>query len=76
MDQYPQLLGIGIDEGTALIVEKSLGSVIGKGQVHFYDRGKPTVEGDPDYESVGGNGKYELIKRKVLNTGATKNVKP
>jgi cyanophycinase len=36
VETYPQILGIGIDESTAIIVEKSTASVIGRGQVYFY----------------------------------------
>ncbi|MFT5411599.1 MAG: cyanophycinase [Verrucomicrobiales bacterium] len=69
VDQYPQLLGIGIDEGTALIVEGKIGKVEGKSAVHFYDRNKPVTEGKPDYESVGDGGSYDLVARKILKLG-------
>ncbi len=36
VETYPQILGIGIDESTAIIVEKSTASVTGRGQVSFY----------------------------------------
>ena len=65
--RYPQLLGIGIDEGTALIVEGEIGSVSGKGSVHFYNRRKPLIEGSPDYESVHDGGRYHLVRRSILN---------
>ena len=69
VDRFPQILGIGIDEGTALIVKGPVGLVQGKGQVHFYDRRKETSEEDKDYESVGTGGRYQLVQRKVLNLG-------
>jgi cyanophycinase len=34
---YPQLLGIGIDESTAIIVQGHIAEVVGKGNVAFYD---------------------------------------
>jgi cyanophycinase len=34
---HPELLGIGIDEGTALVVTGDVGSVIGSGRVAIYD---------------------------------------
>ena len=67
MDRFPQVLGIGIDEGTALIVKGPVGLIQGKGQVHFYDRRKETNGEDKDYESVGSGGRYQLVQRKVLN---------
>jgi cyanophycinase len=49
---YPQLLGIGIDEGTAIIVKQSVAEVVGKGNVAFYDalspRDSATTERDVD----------------------------
>jgi cyanophycinase len=69
VDRFPQILGIGIDEGTALIVKGPVGLVQGKGQVHFYDRRKETEDADKDYESVGRGGRYQLVQRKVLNPG-------
>jgi cyanophycinase len=42
---YPQLLGLGIDEDTGLVVHGSLGEVVGKGGVTFVD-GRDTVRFD------------------------------
>lgn len=61
---YPKMLGIGIDEATALIVRGHLGEVMGKGQVHFFDRTRPIPEGKPGYESVKAGGQYDLKERK------------
>jgi len=65
VETYPQLLGIGIDEATALIVRQSEAEVVGKGRVFFYDRAadpeealKPVV--------LSAKGRYDLIKREVL----------
>ncbi|MDG1853219.1 MAG: cyanophycinase [Verrucomicrobiales bacterium] len=69
VDRFPQILGIGIDEGTALIVKGPVGLVQGKGQVHFYNRRRETKGEDKDYESVGSGGRYQLVQRKVLNLG-------
>lgn len=66
VDFYPEILGIGIDESTALIVEGSKGVVAGRGDVHFYDRRKSAPEDGPDYESVGSGGVYDLKARAVL----------
>jgi cyanophycinase len=66
MKIYPQLLGIGLDEGTALIVQGHLADVVGRGQAHFYDRRKPVEEGKPDYEAVKSGGRYDLKARRVV----------
>ncbi|MEO1528080.1 MAG: Type 1 glutamine amidotransferase-like domain-containing protein [Planctomycetota bacterium] len=45
MRKHPQMLGIGIDERTALIVKGSLGRVVGPNAVSFYDL-KTKTDGD------------------------------
>ncbi len=63
MKTYPQLLGIGIDEATALIVRGHVAEIIGRGQVHFYDAGRPRAEGEPDHVSVPAGERYDLKDR-------------
>jgi len=60
---HPQLLGIGLDEATAIIVRGHVAEVMGKHKVHFFDRSKPVAEGEPDYTSVAAEGKYDLKAR-------------
>jgi cyanophycinase len=43
---YPQLLGIGIDESTAIIVTGNSAEVVGQGKVAFYDA-KAVSEAEP-----------------------------
>ena len=66
MKLYPQYLGIGIDEGTALVVQGSVAEVVGATKAAFYDYrgGKPT--GDVDYVAVEAGGEYDLKERRVL----------
>jgi cyanophycinase len=65
MRQYPQYLGIGIDEGTAIVVRGSVAEVVGKSKVAFYDAAaKP--DGDRDHVEVPAGGRYELKERRVL----------
>lgn len=66
VDRYPQLLGIGLDEATAIEVHKSLARVTGRGRVFFYDRTRPVVEGEPDYVSLPSGSSYDLAKRSVV----------
>lgn len=68
MKTYPQFLGIGLDEATAIVVHGHVAEVMGKNQVHFYDRHKPIVEGKPDHDSLKAGDKYDLKERKVLET--------
>ena len=60
---YPQFLGIGLDESTAIVVQGSTAEILGKGKVHFYDRKKPVKDGERDYEAFPAGTKYDLAKR-------------
>ncbi len=66
MKVYPQYLGIGIDEATAIVVQGSTADVIGKGKAHFYDAKRKVEKGQPDYEALSAGGRYDLKARKVL----------
>jgi cyanophycinase len=63
MKLYPQLLGIGIDEGTAIMVRGGTAEVIGKSKVAFYDYRKQT-DGEKDYDEVKAGESYDLKARK------------
>ena len=58
---FPNLLGIGISESTAIIVQKDLFSIIGKGNVAITD-GK-NYDGKPYYFLKEGD-IFDLAKRK------------
>ena len=66
MKTYPQLLGIGLDEGTAIVVHGHLAEVMGPGQAHFYDRKKPVEKDKPDHESLRAGRRYDLKERTAL----------
>ncbi len=66
MKQYPQFLGIGLDEATAIIVKGSVAEVKGRGKAHFYDTKRKTAPGEPDYEALSDGGRYDLKARKVV----------
>ena len=66
MKRHPQLLGLGIDESTALLVQGSTGTVMGGGKVHIYDWRQAPEPGKPDYQSFPARSRYDLEKRKVL----------
>ena len=65
MKAHPQLLGIGIDESTALVVQGSQGEVWGKGQVHFYDWSQPPAAEKTDHGSYPAKTRYDLVQRKA-----------
>ena len=67
IETFPQLLGIGIDEATALVVQGHTANIIGRNGAHFYDysHGKPNNDGH-DYESVATGGQYDLKNRRAI----------
>ena len=60
---YPRLLGIGIDESTALVVRKKTGTVTGKGKVFFYDNREGT---GPKQTVVQAEERFNLVTRKLV----------
>ncbi len=62
---FPQLLGIGIDEGTCLVVQGTRASVIGPGKVAFYDQpvDSQTLE---HFVSVAEEDTYDLVTRSKM----------
>jgi len=75
VDRYPQLLGIGIDEATALVVEGSTGSVLGEGAVHFFDHRRTAATGEL-YVSVPAGSAYELELRRPIERATAPNEMP
>jgi len=69
IDRHPQLLGIGLDEATALVVTGEVGEILGRGEAHFYDRRPGRPSDAPDHESVASGGRYQLRDRQVLERG-------
>ncbi len=63
MADYPQYLGIGIDEGTALVVRGGRAAVIGRSKAAFYDTRRKQDANGPDYEEVKAGETYDLVRR-------------
>lgn len=61
--RYPQYLGIGIDEGTAVVVTGHTAEVIGATKAAFYDYRTGPPAGEVDYVEVKAGEKYDLKKR-------------
>ncbi|MBS0206850.1 MAG: cyanophycinase [Planctomycetes bacterium] len=59
---HPQLLGIGIDESTAIIVRQHEAEIVGKGNVAFFDSNRLDVE----YISVSAGERFDLNTRQVI----------
>jgi cyanophycinase len=68
MKAYPQYLGIGIDEGTAIVVSGSRADVIGKTKVGFYDYRNGPPKGEKDYIEVETGSAFDLKTRQPIKT--------
>ena len=65
---HPQMLGIGIDEATAIVVTGTTAEVLGRHSVSFYDyASKPGSEASPaDPVVLSASQKYDLKNRKLI----------
>ncbi|HYG77501.1 MAG TPA: cyanophycinase [Planctomycetota bacterium] len=63
---FPQLLGLGIDEGAAVLVRGQSLEVIGRASVAIYDRSEPAPQGQKEYLLLAPGEKYDLstLKKK------------
>ena len=76
MRRHGQLLGIGIDEATALIVQGETAQIMGRGNAHFYDyrarnsasSGDVPLADAPDYIAVKAGEKFDLVKRQKISS--------
>lgn len=66
MAYRPDLLGIGIDEGTAVVVQGNVAEIVGKSNVAIYDRRKPIPAEGKDYEELKPGDRYDLTTRKRI----------
>lgn len=66
MKLFPQYLGIGIDEATALIVRGSTAEVVGRGKVHFYDASRASEDAASDHDSLSAGESYDLKRRRRI----------
>jgi cyanophycinase len=66
MKKYPQFLGIGLDEATAIVVQGHMAKIMGKGKAHFYDRHKKVEPDKSDFEAGVAGDRYDLKARKLI----------
>lgn len=62
VDLYPELLGIGIDEGTAIVVQHNTFKVLGRGRVAIYDNRR---HGSQWFYYLDSNATFDLRTRTV-----------
>jgi cyanophycinase len=65
--KHPHLLGIGIDESTALVVRGNTAEVIGKSKVLFYDIALEKTVGEKFYTTLDPGERYDLKSRRKLH---------
>ena len=68
IERHPDLLGIGIDENTAIVVAADRFEVVGLSKVAIYDRKyKPRGVGDPRYYFLNPGDRFDLARRRVFS---------
>ncbi len=63
VEKHPLLLGIGIDESTAIVVEGDRFQVIGESKVAIYEHGRKPDNGGKRYYFLNPGDRYDLGKR-------------
>ncbi|MHB8837834.1 MAG: serine hydrolase [Gemmatimonadaceae bacterium] len=66
---HPELLGIGLDEGTALVVHGDRGEIIGRGKA-FVHNGRDDNDPGHSYLTLLPGDEYDLAARRVLTRAA------
>ena len=66
MAKFPNLLGIGLSEGTAIVVRGDQFEVIGKAQVAIHDTSNPRPSGEKPYFTLQAGEKYDMKARAVI----------
>lgn len=64
IDRYPKLLGIGIDESTAIVVRGDEAEVVGDSKVAIYDYKAPRAADGKRYYFLASGERFDLSKRK------------
>jgi cyanophycinase len=67
---FPQVLGLGIDQGAALVVTGHVMEVIGNKSVCVYDKKEPPANGNPDYVTLQPGERYDLKTLSKIDSGA------
>ncbi len=66
VDRHPHILGIGLDEGTAIVVERNQFEVIGCSMVAIYDHRYRPSPGKPRYFFLTPGARFDLAGRRVV----------
>ncbi|EMI54051.1 Type 1 glutamine amidotransferase-like domain-containing protein [Rhodopirellula sallentina] len=66
LSKHPQMLGIGIDEATAIVVTGHQAEVLGRGSAWFYDSSGTQTANKPTPVVIDAGGKYDLKSRTTV----------
>jgi cyanophycinase len=74
---HPQLVGIGIDEATAMIVRGTTLEVVGRNKVSIFDRGQDATDRTGEFEIVTAGQRYDFknhrrMEQAIVEATATK----
>ncbi|MDB5348675.1 MAG: cyanophycinase [Schlesneria sp.] len=74
---HPQLVGIGIDEATAMIVRGTTLEVVGRNRVSIFDRGQDATDRTGEFEIVTAGQRYDFknhrrMEQAIVEATATK----
>ena len=73
IERHPELLGIGIDENTAIVVEGDRFEVVGASKVAIYDRKfKPAETAGARYYFLNPGDRFDLALRRLVQTGTAR----
>ena len=70
MDRFPDYIGLGISEGTAIVVRGDTFEVMGKADVAVHDRSRAAAAGDPPFIKLPPGSRYDMRARQTLVLGA------
>ncbi len=63
LEEYPELLGIGLDENTGIVVRKDTFEVVGESYVAIYDGTRWSAERDTIYQLKEGQKEFYFLKK-------------
>lgn len=69
--KYPTLLGIGLSEGTAIVVDGDRFEVIGRWKVAIHDNTRVTQPWEKSWFVLGAGDVYDMKARRVISYGTT-----
>lgn len=65
---YPELIGVGVDESTAMIVRGSTLEVVGQHNVTIFDRKVSSADVSPEYSVLKSGDRYDFRQHRRMST--------